>query len=314
MHERQEMLVGKKAQKKINKSTVVVLGVGALGTVAAELLVRAGIGSLIIIDRDVVEASNLSRQTLYSHRDIGRSKVIAAKERLDTIEPNIKVTAQAIHFNARNCGILGEADLIMDCTDNLEARFVLNDYCRKESKRWVYAAAIRTSGYVMPILPGGPCVRCFLQEAPLETCETAGVINTITVSIAALQVQIALELLWGKTVKSELYHYDLEAKTFRKLAVVRNIKCPTCRGRFEYLIPKKESTLIQFCGSGRYQINGAKKNLLQLRERWARQDHVQHDGTTLRFKNILLFADGRTLIKANSEAEALATYSKWVGN
>lgn len=314
MHNRQELVLGKKAQHKIQQSTVAILGLGALGTVAAELLLRAGVGKLIIIDRDVVEESNLSRQMLYTHTDVGRSKALAAQERLDRIGTETNIISHAIHFHATNCTVLEAADLVLDCTDNLQTRMVLNDYCRKKKKKWIYAAAIKTAGYVMPILPTGPCVRCFLKEGSLDTCETVGVLNTITTSIAALQVQIALEILAGKRIEPTLFQYDLETKTLRQLKVTKNPSCPTCQHKFEYLQPQTESKLVHFCGSNRYQVFGKKKNLSELKQKWEKIGVIQEDGSTLRFRNILLFADGRALIKAKSEAEALAAYSKWVGN
>ncbi|MBI2146533.1 HesA/MoeB/ThiF family protein [Candidatus Woesearchaeota archaeon] len=314
MHSRQEAVWGKEAHHKIKNSIVAVLGLGGLGTVATELLVRAGVEKLIIIDRDVVEESNLSRQILYAAADIGRSKAMAAKERLNTINPGAIIAAEAIHFDAGNCTTLETAEIVLDCTDNLQTRLVLNDYCRKNNKKWIYGAAIKTVGYVMPIFPEGPCVRCFLKEVQLETCEMVGVLNTVTSSIAALQVQIALELLVGKNVPSYLYQYDVDAKSFQTLTVRRNLECPACAGTFEYLIPKAESKVIAFCSSGRYEVWGRMKNLHRIKEQWAGIDHVQDDGTTMRFKNILLFADGRALIKANSEEEALSAYSRWIGN
>ncbi len=314
MHSSQRLIVGEEGQHRIEQSTVAIVGLGALGSVAAELLVRAGVHSLILIDRDIVEESNLQRQVLYAANDVGRSKALAAKERLEQISPGCSIAALPIHLNAKNIVEIEKADLILDCTDNLYTRFVLNDSCRKYGKKWIYAAAIKTAGYVMPIFPESACLRCFLQDAQLETCETAGVLNTITTSIAALQAQLALELLSGKDVKPVLYHYDLERKSFSALKIVRNGRCGTCQGNFVYLKPKEESRIVQFCGSGRYQIEGKKKDLALLKQLWEKIDYVSEDTVFVQFKNILLFNDGRALIKADSEEEALASYAKWVGS
>lgn len=306
--------IGKEGQDKIEQSVVAVVGLGAVGTVAAELLTRAGIGKLILVDRDIVEESNLQRQTLYEEKDVGRSKVVAAKERLEKINSKVHLEIHAIHLNAENIDLLKGANLILDCSDNLQTRFLINDYCKKENKTWIYGAAIKTSGYVMPILPEGPCLRCFLQEASLETCETAGVLNTITNSIAALQVTLALQILLGKEVEPCLLHYTIWNQELKKIKVQKNKDCPTCNGKYDYLEQKEETRMVKFCSSGRYQIKGKKVDLQEMKNRWEKRGKVIDDAVLLTFRNIILFEDGRALIKADSEREALAAYSKWVGN
>ncbi len=306
--------IGEEGQEKINRAVVAVIGMGALGTVAVELLVRAGIGKLILIDRDVVEESNLQRQTLYEEKDVGRSKVVAAKERLENINEQIKIEIHAIHLNAEKTGVVRSANLVLDCTDNLQTRFVINDFCKKEKIPWIYAAAVKTSGYVMPILPSGPCLRCFLREASLETCEAAGVLNTITASIAALQVTLALQLLLGKETEPDLLHLNIWDQELKKIKINKRENCPTCSENYEYLEEKEETQLVKFCSSGRYQINGKKIDLQVIKERWEKIGKVVDGAAMMSFKNIILFGDGRALIRADSEEEALSAYSKWVGN
>lgn len=306
--------VGIEGQDKIKESVVAVVGLGALGTVAAELLARAGVGKLILVDRDIIEESNLQRQTLYEEKEVGRSKAVAAKERLEKINGKVNLEIHAIHFNAENIDLLKVANLILDCTDNLQTRFLINDFCKKEKKKWIYGAAIKTSGYVMPILPVGPCLRCFLQEVSLETCETAGVLNVITTSIAALQVILALQIVMGKAIEQDLLHYNIWNQELKKIKVQKNKDCPTCNGKYDYLEQKEERRKVRFCSSGRYQINGKKVELQEMKKRWEKVDKVVDDVVLLTFKNIILFEDGRALIKANSEEEALSAYSKWVGN
>ncbi len=308
----QEM--GAVGQEKIKKSAIAIVGMGALGTVAAELLVRAGIGKLILIDREVVEESNLPRQTLYEEKDVGRSKVVAARERLEKINSELRLEIHALHLNAEKIEALTNADLILDCTDNLQTRFLLNDFCRKEKIPWISGAAIKTAGYVMPLLPSGPCLRCFLQEASLETCETVGVLNTITSSIAALQVTLALQMLVGKEVGPFLHHFNIWDQELKKIKINKNKECLTCNGKYEYLEQKEETRLVKFCSSGRYQIDGKKVDLGEIKRRWEKMGKVIDDAVVLTFRNILLFEDGRALIKAQSEEEALSLYSKWVGN
>ena len=307
--------IGTEGQALLQNKKVAIIGIGALGTVAAELLSRAGVGNLILIDRDVVEPSNLQRQTLFDQKDLGKNKVTAAEQRINQINSEIKVETHAIHVNAQNINLLHSADLVLDCTDNLQTRFLINDYCKKEQKLWIYAAAIATSGYVMPIFPNGTCLQCFLSESNLETCDTVGVLNTITVSIASLQATLALKLLLGKEVESILYHYDIWNQSFKKINIKANKNCPTCAGTFTYLEKKETSKYIRFCSTGKYQVLGNKElDLAEIQKRWEKIGKVIQDDASLQFQNITLFKDGRALINANSTEEAEALYSKLVGN
>lgn len=306
--------IGIEGQRKLAQATVAIVGIGALGTVAAELLTRAGVGKLVLIDRDIVEETNLQRQILFAEEDLGRSKAMVAKERLHKINSLIAIEAHPIHLNSRNIDLLNKATLILDGTDNLQTRFLLNDYGHKNKIPWIYAAAIKTKGYVFPILPGGPCLRCFLGTESGETCDTVGVLNTITMAIAALQATLALKMILGEEVKAELYSLDIWNQEFKTMVVKQKPQCPTCQSRYEYLEKKDSIKTIQFCSTGRYQIMGKPLDLVELQQRWERIDMVKQDQGLLQFKNIVLFADGRVLIKADSEQEALSTYSKWVGN
>ena len=206
------------------------------------------------------------------------------------------------------------ADLILDCTDNLQTRFLINDYCKKENKPWIYAAAIKTSGYVMPILPEGPCLQCFLAESNQETCDTAGVLNTITASIASLQATLAIKILMGKEVEPTLHHFDIWNQNFQKLSIKKKENCPTCTGNYLYLEKKETSKYIRFCSTGKYQVLGPKIDFQEIKERWEKISQVIEDSSSLQFQNITLFKDGRALINAQSIEEAEAIYSRLVGN
>ncbi len=306
--------IGVKGQKKIELAVVGIVGVGALGSVAAELLVRAGVGELCLIDRDVIEESNLQRQALYTEQDVGKSKAVVAKERLQLINSNVRIDVKAVQLDYKNIDLLKECDVVLDCTDNLKTRFLINEYCRKEKRRWVYAAAIKTEGYVMSILPNGPCLRCFLNEASLETCETVGVLNVLTYSIAALQVAEVMKLIVGKRVESELYYYDVWKPALQTIIVKRKKDCATCNEKYTYLKGERGELVLKFCATGRYQIQGKKKDLAQMKRLWEKVGKVVDEKEVLHFRNITLFADGRVLIKAKTEEEALSLYSKWVGN
>src|SRR3989344_5046921 len=306
--------IGRDGQEILQNKKVAIVGVGALGTVAAELLARAGVGSLILIDRDVVEESNLQRQTLFDEKSIGKNKATAAEKRIKEVNPEINVEPYAIHLNPQNIRLLQSADLVLDCTDNLQTRFLINDYCKKEKKLWIYAAAIKTSGYVMPIFPNGPFLQCFLTESGQETCDTVGVLNTIPVSIASLQATLALKLLLGKEIEPTLHHYDIWNQNFKKLNIRPKENCPTCTGKYLHLERKETSKYIRFCSTGKYQVLGPKVNLQEVKKRWEKLGEVVGDDSSLQFQNITLFNDGRALINAQSIEEAEVIYSRLVGN
>ena len=306
--------IGKDGPVTLQNKKVAIVGIGALGTVAAELLVRAGVGKILLIDRDVIEETNLSGQVLFTEKDQWKSKARAAQERLQAINSRCLIEAQAIHLQCNNVDILKAADLIIDGTDNIKTRLLLNDFCKKEGIPWIYGAAIKTSGYVLPLFPSGPCLRCFLDQKRGETCDTVGVLNTITVSIAALQTTLALQILLGKPVESNLNYYDIWKPEFRKIKVSRNQNCRTCQGYYDYLTAGEEIKTIHFCGSGRYQILGTPRNLPELKRKWETKGEVIDNGSMLRYQNLILFDDGRALIKAASEAEAWGVYAKLIGN
>ena len=208
---RQEIFkgIGKKGQKKLGKSIVAIIGLGALGSNSAELLARAGIGRLILVDRDVVELSNLQRQRLFDEKDIGKPKALAARERLTKINSGINIDffIDDLNFENINQVLKNKIDLILDCTDNLETRFLINDFCIKNKFPFIYSSAVGSKGYVFDIVPGKtPCLRCFLKEAThLDTCETIGVLNAITNLISSIQANEALKILLNKKLNvSEL--------------------------------------------------------------------------------------------------------------
>ena len=191
----QETLIGKEGQKKINKAAIAIVGLGALGSLSAQLLARAGVGKLIIMDRDYVELGNLHRQ-FFNEDDIGEPKALATEKQIKKINSKINVEAHFDNLDYTNAEkLLGDADLILDCTDNLETRFLINDIALKNKIPFIYAAALGESGYVYTIQPEKemPCFECIFKDArAAETCETAGVLNVITSAISVLQVNQAM--------------------------------------------------------------------------------------------------------------------------
>ena len=215
-------------QRLLAQKIVALVGVGGLGSPAAELLARIGIGKLLIVDSDIIQIHNLPRQFLFTEKDVGKKKAETAKKKLLEINSQLKIEFFPKKLTEKNIYLLKRADLILDCTDNLATRFLINDFCKKEKIPWVFAAALRTKGLVLPLFPKGPCLRCFLKEAELEKCLIAGVLNTITVSIAALQVTLALKILLKEKVKSELYQYELWQPQLKILQINKHKNCPLC--------------------------------------------------------------------------------------
>ena len=309
---RQELYsnIGKQGQIRLNKKHVVIVGVGALGSVTAELLCRAGVGKLTLIDRDYVEEHNLQRQSLYTEADIGEAKAVAALRHLQQINREVKFVNHVTDLYSENISLL-QADVIIDGTDNMETRFLINEYCKKNNIPWVHGSAIRDEGYVKAFLPNKECFRCLFQPVSgLETCDTSGVLNSITHLIASLQVSFVFQLLLGKNVSEDLFHINAWTPSFEQLSVKKNSSCPVCKGTYDYLSGKYHTSVIKFCGSSHYQIRGQPVSLASLAKRLKK---AQYLGSCLRFGPLTIFADGRALIQAKSEVEAQRLYNHYIG-
>lgn len=326
---RQEIFkeIGKEGQLRLSKSTAAIVGLGALGSVSAELLTRAGIGKLILIDRDTVELSNLQRQSLFNENDIGKAKASQAKEHLSKINSRVKIYFFIDDLNFENIEkILSEKNkigLILDCTDNMDTRFLINDFCVKNKIPFIYSSAIGSKGYVFNAIPdeNRPCLRCFLREAAqLETCETAGVLNTITHIIASLQTTEALKILLKKSNSGKkLLFFDVWKNELLKIKANKNKNCICCANKiFEYLNGKKSPRVVKLCGNGIYQVNAKtidRGQFNHLKSRLKKIGKVIDFGYCINFDDRLtVFRNGRVLVKAKNENEAKSLYSKFVGN
>ena len=241
-YHRQELYeaIGKEGQRKIRNTTVAIVGIGALGSVSSELLCRSGIGKLILIDRDFVDLTNLQRQVLYEESDIGRPKAMAAEEHLKRINSEIKIESHVIDLNFRNIeNILKEADIIIDGTDNLETRFLINEYSLKYKKPWIHGSAIQDRGFVVSFSGNCPCFQCIIKEAgTLGTCDTLGVMNSITSLIGSMQASECIKMILGRN-KTSLIHVKLMNNKFDIMAIKKNPKCPACNGCYDYLEGRK---------------------------------------------------------------------------
>lgn len=325
--------IGDAGQERLAKARVLVLGLGALGTVTADQIVRAGVGFVRLIDRDFVELSNLQRQSLFDEQDIQENlpKAIAAEKKLRRVNSSVQIDARVDDVNPANIEeYLADIDLVLDALDNFETRFVANDACAKHRKPWIYTGAVGSYGLVMPVLPGvTPCLRCLLGNLPAPgtspTCETAGVIAPITHAIASIQVAEALKFLTGNLDPAEvrLTSYEIWMHRFQRIDVGREsmAACPVCSdGKFEYLNGSPLRT-VTLCGRNAVQlIPGVKGdiNFTELSKSIAAFGPVQFNDFLLKCSSppyeITLFKDGRAIVKGTEEAGlARSVYSKMVG-
>lgn len=324
-YSRQSILkeVGISGQKKLLNSKAAIIGLGALGTVVSELLCRSGIGHLTLIDRDIVEENNLQRQLLYNELDIGKSKALCAKEKLQKINKTITIQSFASDLNYKNINnLLSGADIIIDCTDNLETRFLINDFCLKNNIPWIYGAAIKWTGTVFNIIPGKtPCLQCIMGNAKSgETCETAGIMNSVSAMTASFQANEAIKLLLKIPHEKAMVRFNILNNSFLKINVSSSKKkeCEACNGNYEYLSGKKSSKSSKLCGKSFYQITPekpmGKKEFSSLKKKLSLLGKMQDFKVCIKFKELTIFNDGRALIKAEDEKKAKSLYSRFVGN
>ncbi|MEN6592572.1 MAG: ThiF family adenylyltransferase [Methanobacterium sp.] len=322
--------IGEEGQEKLAQSSVAVVGCGALGTAASNNLARAGVGRIIIIDRDFVELSNLQRQMLYDENDVDEPKAIAAARKLENINSDIEIEPVVKDINHTNVeDILSKADLVLDGTDNILTRMLVNDVCVKQEKPWIYTGAIGTSGMTMNILPGKACLKCLYPTIPkigsLPTCDTMGVLNTITVIMGSMETTEALKILLGHIpvgTDSRLRVYDAWNNSLDEVLVRKNPECPCCAEKnYEYLNTEDREVITSLCGRNAIQITPADPKELSLDEMAAKLEplgEVKNTPFILIFKTekeeISIFKDGRAIIKGtNDEKVARSLYARYIG-
>jgi adenylyltransferase/sulfurtransferase len=310
--------VGRTGHKRLLKSKVAIVGLGSLGSVSTQALARLGIGSMTLIDRDIVEEDNLYSQFLYTEKDINQPKAEMAKKRIMQINHEIKVSAHTVDLTSENIdATLGKKDLILDCTDNLETRFLINDYCRKHKIPWVYASAVADTGMVASFTheKNKPCFRCIFDHKKSEmSCTTHGVMSTLVLLIGALQAQQACTILLGKPAESTLIRAQMSSPTLEKMSLTQQKNCPLCsQKKFMFLEEKHTTDPVKLCGASCFQITEKKKDMKKLKERLERLGKVEDYGSCMRFKELTIFPDGRVLVKTESIDEARALYHKYIG-
>ncbi|MFQ5423729.1 MAG: ThiF family adenylyltransferase [Phycisphaerae bacterium] len=325
------------AQAALLASRVTLIGCGALGTVIANTLVRAGVGFLRLVDRDTVEWNNLQRQVLFDEKDAaaGRPKAIAAAERLNAINSEVDIEPVVADAHSGNIETLvNQSQLILDGTDNFETRYLINDVAIKTGTPWIYGACVGASGMMMPVLPGRtPCLRCIWDTPPppgiSPTCDTAGVLGPIVQLVAATQAMEALKILAGRhdAVLRRLFQFDAWSgryETFDMQRAYDEGDCLCCKRRtFEYLDGEQTSRAVSLCGREAVQVAAPQGTRLDLGALAARLALVaksppKSNRYLLRFGvegcDFTVFPDGRAIIKGVTEPDAARTlYARYVG-
>jgi adenylyltransferase/sulfurtransferase len=355
-YHRQTLLpaIGAAGQQRLREARVLLIGCGALGSSIADQLIRAGIGFLRIVDRDIVELTNLHRQTLFTERDVeqGAPKAVAAADRLRqvnsdvTVEPVVSdVDSGNVEALLRNTGSqpvpqasrgLKERDpidLILDGTDNVATRYLINDVAVKHSIPWIYGACVGTEGRVMTVLPGQtPCLRCIFPQPPgageLPTCDTAGVLGPVAAVVGSIQALNAIKLLSGNAgaLAEELLTLDLWTNRIRSINISqsRRANCLTCgQHRFEFLDAAPPDSAAKLCGRDAMQIRWRRERveLKELAQRLAGAGAVDQTPFLVRCTlsegglRLTAFADGRILVHGTADpARARSVVAKYLGS
>jgi adenylyltransferase/sulfurtransferase len=327
--------IGKEGQERLHASKVTIIGCGALGTVLANNLCRAGVGHLVIADRDYIELNNLQRQILFDEEDITRRlpKAIAAAEKLRRINSDTKIEPLVEDINADGIeSLVQDTDLVLDATDNFETRYLLNDVCVKYARPWIYSGVIASYGVTMNIVPGDtPCLRCVFPEMPLPgttpTCDTAGVLNGIVGAISGVASTEALKILLKSDKMSRaMFWMDVWENTCERIELPRQADCPTCgQHSYEFLDALSGTSSTNLCGRNAVQVrNGRGRtgrivlNLAELAERLRPVGEVSYNDFLLRFNvdtyELTVFPDARAIIKGTDDEQvARSVYARYIG-
>lgn len=325
--------IGQEGQEKLLKARVLLIGCGALGASHAEMLARAGVGNLRIVDRDFVDFSNLQRQTLFSESDAENHvpKAAAAAARIAEINSEIRVEPIIGDVNPSNIeSHLEKCDLLMDGTDNFQIRYLINDACIKHEIPWIYGAAVSSYGSTMTIIPGEtPCLRCIFEEMPdagsAPTCDTAGVIMPIIAGISAVQVSEAIKILVNDraALHGSLVQIDLWQTDWRRIKPGRpNPDCKACGKRdFEFLNLESSEFSAVLCGRNSVQIAPPRPTAIDLPSLAGKLGNisaVKQNQYLVRFisgdNEITVFADGRAIIGGTDDiSTARSLYARFIG-
>lgn len=329
--------IGESGQRRMLESRALIVGCGALGSVIANTLARAGVGHLRIVDRDFLEKSNLQRQVLYDEMDVekGLPKAVAAAEKLGRINSEIEIEAIVADVDASNIETLcRDVDVILDGTDNFEVRFLINDASVKYSIPWIYGGCLGADGQTMSILPGETaCLNCLMLDGPpppgtTPTCDAFGILSPIINVIASIQSNEAIKILSGnrEAVSRKLTVFALWENDVRQMdiSMLRDqVDCPTCKGnRYDWLTGDRGGHSAVLCGRNAVQLSFPERQAISLdvlKERLESLGRVELNPFLLRFYVdefvMTVFSDGRAIVSGTEEiAVARKLYSQYLGN
>ncbi|ENH95579.1 thiamine/molybdopterin biosynthesis ThiF/MoeB-like protein [Gracilibacillus halophilus YIM-C55.5] len=336
-YHRQELFqpIGKEGQQKLRNCHVLIVGAGALGSSSAEQLVRAGVGTVSLVDRDYVELTNLQRQQLYTEEDVSEQmpKAVAAEQRLQKINQDVTVHAHVIDAGPEELSSFAQyVDLMIDATDNFDTRFVMNDVSQKYEIPWIYGACVSSYGVTFTVLPGEtPCLQCLIDYIPKDgaTCDTVGIINPAVQMVVSYQVTEALKYLVGDTgaMMGQLIGFDLWKNERMELSVasLKKDDCPSCSAQrtLPYLAYQNQLKTAVLCGRDTVQIRPPREervNISDLAQSLKRNEQVKlfENPYLLSMEiddvRLVLFQDGRTLIHGTKDiTEAKKIYYQYVG-
>ncbi|ASF39810.1 thiamine biosynthesis protein MoeB [Halobacillus halophilus] len=327
--------IGENGQRKLNEKHVLLIGAGALGTSNAEMLARAGVGKITVVDRDYVEWSNLQRQQLYTERDAMERipKAVAAADRLREINSEIKISGEIMDVSIHEIEeLIDGVDVMIDATDNFETRLLLNDASQKYQVPWVYGACTGSYGLSYTVVPGQtPCFSCLLGSVPMggETCDTVGIISPAVQIVAAYQTTEALKLLVEdyKSLRRNLFYFDIwkNQQSTIKVEKLKKDDCPSCgqAATYPHLDPVNLSRTAVLCGRDTVQIrpaNKEKRNLDELSDRLQAVEGGRVEGNsflvnlTVEGRRLVAFQDGRVLVHDTKDiSEAKTLYNRYIG-
>jgi len=324
--------LGEAGQEALGRARVLIVGTGALGGGLAQLLHRAGVGTLVLADRDVVDETNLPRQVLFDERHAldGTPKVEAAAETLARGGGPTQLELHAVHVGADNLPSLADGcDLVLDGTDNLPTRYLINDHAVRSRTPWVYGGVVGGGGLLLPVLPGtGPCLRCVFRDPPppgtLPTCDTAGVLAPAVGAVASMQAGLALRLLAApEGLEPALIELDAWGGEVRRVLAQRDPDCPCCaHSEHPWLDAPDTGQAVTLCGRNTVQVRGAggRPDMDRVAAHLEGvADEVRRAGPILRFGvdevRVTLFPDGRALIEGTDDVDrGLALYDRYVGS
>jgi molybdopterin-synthase adenylyltransferase len=323
--------IGEEGQRRLGAARVAIVGCGATGSALASLLARSGVGTLRIVDRDYVEPSNLQRQSLFDEADAAESlpKAVAATKKIAAFNSQIVVEPRTADLTPSNIEPLLEGmQVILDGTDNFETRYLLNDYALKSGLPWVYAAAVASYGVTMNILPGkSACLACLFPDAPMgtfETCETAGILNSVVNLVASVVATETLKLVVGAEdqVRRTLLSFDVWRNERAELAAASpRSGCRACQQRDFRHLAGEGRPHITLCGRNSVQIHERHRpvDFSEMSARLKPHGTVRHNDFVLKFwrepYEMTLFPDGRAIIKGTTDtAAARSLYARFVGN